>query len=115
MNRVSSIAHRFKSGNSPEFNMSLLLQTIDTTTIVPRPDHYYVFVYIAKTKGIRYDQHPFIVCSTIHPWGFIGFNFHWNDYRRYTWNEVKTQLYELNNDELSTVEKIPIAKFKISK
>lgn len=114
MNRVKPILDRFQSRNSPEFNMAMLLEVIDTITIVPRPDKYYVFVYQAKTPNLKYDQHPFIVCTTIHRWGFIGFNFHWNDYRRYSWNEVLTNLHELNDEELTTVQKLPIAKFKIS-
>lgn len=110
-NRIETILNKVDQKNSPEFNLSLLFGVIDTTTIVPKLNEYYVFVYMAKTRNITYDQHPFIVCSTVHPWGFIGFNFHWNDYRRYSWGEVITNLYNLNEEEISTMQNFPIAKF----
>ncbi len=68
--------------------------------IVPTPDKYYVFVYKAKTKNIQYDQYPFIVCTSVFPWGFSGYNFHWEESRRYTWQEVITNIYEIKDEEL---------------
>ena len=96
---------------SPQKNMVLLLNKLSPSVIIPDPDKYYVFVYKAKTKGIVYDRHPFINCSTLYKWGFIGFNFHWNEYRRYSWGEVVSNLYEIREEELNSMEKYPIAKF----
>jgi len=97
---------------NPTRNMQILLSNLSPSTIVPEADKYYVFVYKAKTKGIEYDMHPFIVCTTLYKWGFIGFNFHWNEYRRYSWGEVVSNLYEIRDEELNSMEKFPIAKFK---
>jgi hypothetical protein len=110
-NRIGSVVGQF--GSSPIDNMSILLEVIDTVEIVPKPDQYYVFVYKAKTRGLKYDQHPFIVCTSIHPWGFIGYNFHWQMYRRYTWAEVVTNLFQLEEEEIPIVNNIPLAKFSI--
>lgn len=99
---------------SPEQNMQMLLSVLTPSVIVPQPDKYYVFVYKAKTPGIRYDQHPFIVCSSIFQWGFIGYNFHWEEPRRYSWAEVKSNLYEVSDNELNDVQQIPFARFKTS-
>jgi hypothetical protein len=110
-NRIESVMRRI--GSNPTQNMALLLEVIDTVEIVPKPDQYYVFVYKAKTRGLKYDQHPFIVCTSIHPWGFIGYNFHWQMYRRYTWAEVVTNLFQLEEEEIPIVNNIPLAKFSI--
>ena len=99
------------ANSSPEKSMFLLLNNITPSGIVPDADKYYVFVYKAKTKNITYDRHPFIVCTSIYKWGFIGFNFHWNESRRYSWNEVVSNLYEIKEVELNSMEKYPIAKF----
>lgn len=97
---------------NPNRNMQILLSNLTPSTIVPEADKYYVFVYKAKTPGIMYDKHPFVVCTTLYKWGFVGFNFHWNEHRRYSWNEIVTNLYEINENELNSMEKYPIAKFQ---
>ena len=101
-------------GNSPTKNMELLMSTLGTSTIVPDVDKYYVFVYKAKTPGIAYDQHPLVLVTAIFQWGFTGFSSHWNDSRQYTWQEVISNLYEVEQDEVSLVSQIPIAKIKRS-
>ncbi|AEC53013.1 hypothetical cyanophage protein [Synechococcus phage S-CRM01] len=113
MNRLEKLKLKMV-GKSPEYCMSLLLPKLTDITIVPEPDKYYVFVYKAKTPGIQYDQHPFIVCTSIFPWGFIGFNYHWEAYRQYTWGEVLTNLHQVKQEEVETVMGFPLARFKIS-
>ena len=110
MNRLEYIVPQMVGG--PDYNMRLLLSTLTPITIVPRPDKYYVFIYKAKTPNIQYDQHPFISCLNVYPWGFTGFNFHWNEPRKYTWREVLSNLYRVEEDEVDTVKQLPIAKFK---
>jgi len=100
--------------SKPEAAMNMLLDNLDSSTIVPRPDKYYVFVYRAKTPNIQYDQHPVIKCTGVFKWGFIGYNFHWNESRRYTWNEVISNMYEVYDNQLDSVLKLPIMKVKMS-
>ena len=109
MDRIKKLLPQ-ATGSSTK-NMSVLLNNLSPSVIIPDPDKYYVFVYKAKTKGIVYDKYPFINCTSLHKWGFIGFNFHWNEYRRYSWVEVVSNLYEIREEELNTMEKYPIAKF----
>ena len=101
-------------GQSQQKTMSQLLDILDPSGIVPQRDKYYVFVYKAKTPNVRYDQFPFIACTSVFQWGFIGYNFHWEESRRYTWAEVKSNLYEVGDDELNIVQNLPIALFKTS-
>lgn len=110
MNRVDRLVPRMTK--SSVGNMRILLEQLSPSTIVPEVNKYYVFVYKAKTKNIRYDAHPFIVCTSLYKWGFTGFNFHWNQSRRYTWQEVVSNLYEIYDSELNTLEKLPIANFR---
>ena len=110
MNRLESIVPQMKG--KPVYNMSLLLAKLTPSTIVPRPDKYYVFVYRAKTPNIRYDTHPLIMCQNIYKWGFTGYNFHWGEPRQYTWNEVISNLYEIYEQEVQTAQQLPIAQFK---
>ena len=109
MDRIERLLPNAKG--SPTHNMKILLNNLSPSTIVPEQDKYYVFVYKAKAKGILYDKHPFVVCSSLYKWGFIGFNFHWNEYRRYSWSEIVTNLYEVKEEELNSMEQYPIAKF----
>lgn len=108
MNRISRLVPQATKG--PVSNMKLLLGSLAPSTIVPEVDKYYVFVYKAKTPRIKYDRHPFIVCTSIAKWGFTGYNFHWDDWRRYTWNEVLSNIYEIHSDELNDMQNFPITK-----
>ena len=101
-------------GKSPTSNMKDLLEIITPSVIIPEADKYYVFVYKAKTKRIVYDQHPFVAVTGVYKWGFTGWNLHLNQPRRYSWAEVLTNLYEVSDEELNSVEKLPITLIKQS-
>ena len=107
MNRVEGI----NFGNNPTRNMGILLATLDRSEIVPEANKYYTFVYKAKTRGIRYDQHPLILCGNVFRWGFTGENVHIGT-RQYSWNEVVSNLYELTEDEFQSLTQIPLALYK---
>ena len=92
--------------------MALLLDVLGPPVIIPKPNRYYVFAYIAKTPGITFDQHPLILSGNVYRWGFNGSNLHWGDIRQYTWNELQTALYEVRDDEIEAVSQMPIAKFR---
>ena len=110
MNRIESIQDKFVG--SPTYNMSLLLTYLTSPEIIPEPNKYYVFVYKAKTPNITYDQHPLVLVGDVFKWGFTGYNFHWDEVRRYTWAEVLSNIYELHDDEIETAKSINIALFK---
>jgi len=109
-NRVEPLLIVF--GTDPTRNMSLLLDAISPSTIVPKPDKYYTFVYKAKTPGIQYDQYPLVICNNIFSWGFNAYNEHWGYIRQYSWNEVLSNIYELSEEEFETCKSVPLAKFR---
>ena len=106
MNRVESLAFN----DNPTYNMDLLLSSLTGATIVPRPNKYYTFVYKAKTRGIRYDMHPLILCGNVFKWGFTGENVHIGT-RQYTWAEVMSNMYEITDDEFDILKDVPLARY----
>ena len=102
--------------NDPEDMMLEIMQLLnDTVTPIPEVGKFYTFVYNAKTPGETYDQHPLIACTALEQWGFKGLNFHWQQSRNYTWNELAGQLYIVQWNELDDLMAIPYAKFILNK
>ena len=110
MDRIKSLLDNGAAKKSPDTNFSDLMETLTPSVIIPETDKYYVFAYRAKTPRIRYDQYPFVYVTAVFKWGFQGYNFHWDASRQYTWGEVLTNLYEVSDEELNSVEALPIAK-----
>ena len=113
VDRIESLLKEV-TDNDPVTNMGMLLNTLTPSTIVPQVDKYYVFVYKAKTKNIQYDQHPFVAVTGVFKWGFTGYNFHLEQLRRYSWNEVVSNLYLVTDDELNSVQSFPITLIRSS-
>ena len=102
--------------NDPEDMMLEIMELLnDTVTPIPEVGKFYTFVYNAKTPGKTYDQHPLIACTSLEQWGFKGLNFHWQQSRNYTWNELAGQLYIVQWNELDDLMAIPYAKFILNK
>lgn len=110
-NRIRNILRYLTGLEKPDDLMQKIMDALEPSGTVPSPGSFYTFMYSAKTPGIQYDQHPLIYVESLQPWGFIGFNFHWGMHRQYTWQEVITQLYEVDSGELSDMREIPYAKF----
>ena len=108
MNRLETLDF----DGSPARNIRLVLSLLTPARIVPEANKYYTFIYKAKTPGITYDQNPLIICGDVFQWGFTGYNIHWNDIRRYTWGEVISNVFELNEDEFETLRNVPLALYK---
>ncbi len=108
MNRLEDIDF----GKKPAVNIRLILTRLTPARIVPKANKYYTFIYKAKTPGIQYDQNPLIQCGDVFQWGFTGYNVHWNAIRRYSWNEVVSNVFELSDEEFSFLQDVPLALFK---
>ena len=95
----------------PESIMLEILSVFQETEIIPDVGKYYTFIYIPKTKDLAFDNFPLIACIDIFKWGFRGVNFHWNDYRNYTWQEVAGFLHVVKDDEIEYMKTIPYGYF----
>ena len=69
----------------------------------------YTFKYRAKTSGLLYDIYPLVGVEAVYNWGFVGVNFHWGERRSYTWDEVIGDVYEIQQEELTDMQRIPYA------
>ena len=115
MSRLQPIVDKFTGIEKPDDTMLEILDAIqDTKTILPEEGGFYTFVYLPKTPLIQYDEFPLIACMEINRWGFRGFNYHWNQNRNYTWNEVIGEFHELSVAELKDARRLSYAKFKLN-
>ena len=97
--------------NDPEDIMLLIMEIFTIQEIVPEAGKFYTFIYNAKTPNISYDQHPLIACVEVFRWGFRGLNFHWQQYRNYTWEEIPGQLMVVEFQELDELLALQYGKF----
>ena len=113
-NRIRSIVDSVIGTESADDLMVDLMGALTEGGKVPQVGRYYTFIYNPKTPNIPYDSNPLVGVTEIFDWGFRGINFHWDDYRQYTWKEVAGQLYEVYDDELTDLEQIPFANFRLN-
>ena len=111
-NRIEPIKEELETTNDPEDLMLMIMEALKgTVSPIPEVGKFYTFVYNAKTPRIQYDQHPLIACTDLQQWGFKGLNFHWQQSRNYTWEELAGQLNIVDYNELDDLLAIPYAKF----
>ena len=111
--RVEELKARVREENvtDPEDIMLLIMEIFTIQEIVPEAGKFYTFIYNAKTPNISYDQHPLIACVEVFRWGFRGLNFHWQNYRNYTWEEIPGQLMVVEFQELDELLALQYGKF----
>ena len=88
MSRIDPIMKNLVGNEDPDDLAQDILEVLTEGSNVPEEGSYYVFVYQAKTPGIRYDLHPLVAVTNVYQWGFKGLNFHWGQMRQYTYQEV---------------------------
>lgn len=113
--RLKSVDDKVFKNKSPDDVMISLLDIF--TEIPPRnvvSGKYYIFVYLAKTRQLMYDQNPFVAVTDVFKWGFRGINFHWNETKQYTWNELVGGLYEIYPSEVNQLKTMSFANFRFN-
>jgi len=116
MNRIEPIIDELNETHDQEDQMLMIMEALNNTvTPIPEVGQFCTFVYNAKTPGISYDQHPLVAVTELYRWGFRGLNFHWRDYRQYTWEELAGQVYIVQKDELDDLLSIQYGKFILNK
>ena len=111
MNRLEGNTINNGTYDQEEMMLEIMELLNDTVTPVPDVGTLCTFVYNAKTPGVTYDQHPLVAVTELFQWGFRGLNFHWREYRQYTWEELAGQVYIVQREELDDLLSIPYAKF----
>lgn len=108
--RINELKKNIRNMNSPDDIMLSILEIFTQSVLIPTVGKYYTFVYLAKTPDIKYDQHPLIIVNSINRWGFNGLNFHWGEYRNYTWREVIGKMHVVEENEIDYLRSLPYAK-----
>ena len=98
----------------PDAAMAEILEILTEVDIVPEVGKYYTFIYKAKTNRVRYDEFPLIACVAVYKWGFTGINYHWGDYRHYTWEELRSNLHVVYQSEIKDMRQIPYQSIKLN-
>lgn len=110
--RVSKLKKKLDGSEDADLIMMNIMEVFTDISFVPDVGNYYTFIYIPKTEGIVYDEHPLVAVTAIEPWGFRGINFHWGQYRNYTWVEVIGQLHNVRNNEIDYLRSLRYAKYR---
>ena len=115
--RVEELKRMVLDANTsdPEEIMLLIMEIFTIEEILPEVVKFYTFIYNPKTPNITYDQHPLIACVDLFKWGFRGLNFHWQQYRNYTWAEVAGKLHLVEFQELDELLALQYGKFLLNK
>ena len=115
--RVEELKRMVLDANTsdPEEIMLIIMELFTIEEILPEVGKFYTFIYNPKTPNITYDQHPLIACVDLFKWGFRGLNFHWQDFRIYTWAEVAGKLHLVEFQELDELLALQYGKFLLNK
>jgi|TARA_R110002020_G_scaffold99084_1_gene235401 hypothetical protein len=113
-NRFEYITDGIINLGDADERMTAIIETATDVDVVPDVGKYYTFIYAPKTPRIKYDQNPLIACVSIDRWGFKGLNYHWGEFRNYTWQEVIGNLHVIYPMELNDLRSIPYQYFRIN-
>lgn len=111
-NRIAPLVKKLIGTESADDLMIELLRVLTETKEPPRAGKFYIFVYNAKTSGIRYDQNPLVAVTEVYKWGFTGMNYHWGEMRQYTWDEVAGGMYEVYQEEIGDLRRLPFGNIR---
>ena len=115
--RVEELKRAVLEANTtdPEEIMLFIMEIFTIEVLYPEPGKFYTYVYNAATPNLTYDQHPLIACTGLFRWGFRGLNFHWQEYRNYTWEEIAGKLHVVEFQELDELLALQYGKFLLNK
>jgi hypothetical protein len=113
-NRISPLVKKLIGTETADDLMLKLTSILEETKEIPVVGQIYIFRYRAKTPLIRYDRHPLIQVTNVYIWGFSGFNYHWNEIRQYTWDEIYNGMYEIHKNELQDLRRIPFGDIQLN-
>jgi hypothetical protein len=107
--RIAPLVKNLLGTESADDIMIELMSILPETVGPPKAGKFYIFVYNAKTPGVRYDQNPLVAVTEVFNWGFRGINYHWGEARQYTWDEVAGAVYEVYREEIDDLRRLPFS------
>jgi hypothetical protein len=112
VNRIAPLVKKLIGVETADDLMLELMSVLTETRNPPVAGKFYIFVYNAKTPGMRYDQNPLVAVTNVYKWGFQGLNYHWGENRQYTWDEVAGGMYEIYSQELNDLRRLPFGNIR---
>jgi hypothetical protein len=113
-NRIRPILEQLIGIENPDDLMFEIISTLKEGSKVPQEGKFYTFIYSPKTPNIQYDQNPLVAVTNVFNWGFKGINFHWDEVRQYTWDEITGGIYEILAEEMDDMRSIPYAHIRLN-
>ena len=113
-NRVRNILDGIVGNEDPGDLMVEIVSVLKEGSKTPQAGKFYTFIYNPKTPNIQYDQNPLVAVTDVYTWGFRGINFHWDEVRQYSWDEIAGGLYEIRSEELDDMRTIPFAHIRLN-
>ena len=114
INRIAPLVKKLIGTEDADNLMRELMNVLTETRQPPQAGKFYVFVYNAKTPNVRYDQNPLVAVTNVYNWGFRAFNYHWEEERQYTWDEVASKMYEVYKEELTDLRRLPFGNISLN-
>ena len=110
-NRVSQLKRKIKDMYNPDDIMLSIMEVFTHSEFIPDVGNYYTFIYLAKSPDITYDQYPLVAVTSVERWGFKALNYHWNEFKNYTWQEVAGRMHVIEANEIEYMRSLPYSKF----
>jgi hypothetical protein len=76
--------------------------------------NFCTFIYQPKTFFVQYDEHPLVAVTLVDEWGIRGINYHWNEFRNYSWDEFIGEVYLFDRSELSDLRTLQYQKYRLN-
>jgi hypothetical protein len=109
--RVSQLKRKIRDMYNPDDIMLSIIEVFTHSEFIPDVGNYYTFIYLAKSPDITYDQYPLVAVTSVERWGFKALNYHWNEFKNYTWQEVAGRMHLIEPNEIEYLRSLPYAKF----
>lgn len=109
-NRIEKARKKLSRNTSPSKAISILFGQLEPSTVIVPGCHYF-YIYEAKTPGLLYDKYPLITCTGLTNKGWEGYQHHWHKSRQYTTPELRSNFYQVYDDELDDAIQYPCAEY----
>ena len=109
--RVSQLKRKIRDMYNPDDIMLSIIEVFTHSEFIPDVGNYYTFIYLAKSLDITYDQYPLVAVTSVERWGFKALNYHWNEFKNYTWQEVAGRMHLIEPNEIEYLRSLPYSKF----
>jgi hypothetical protein len=109
--RVSQLKRKIRDMYNPDDIMLSIMEVFTHAEFIPDVGKYYTFIYLAKSPDITYDQYPLVAVTSVERWGFKALNYHWNEFKNYTWQEVAGRMHVIEANEIEYMRSLPYSKF----